>query len=116
MLHPCSKPNCPNLVPMTASRCPAHAAVPWHSNNPRRHQRTNGWAWSRTRQRILDRDVHRCGCGAPASQVDHVLSIGQGGSDDDSNLRAICLHCHAKKTATEAALALQKDRDSFSRM
>jgi 5-methylcytosine-specific restriction endonuclease McrA len=43
-------------------------------------------------------------CGKPgAQQVDHVLAVSQGGSDEDTNLAAIHAYpCHAAKTAREA--------------
>ena len=40
-------------------------------------------------------------CGKPANQVDHVLPVGLGGEDEASNLRAICGHCHERKSAQE---------------
>jgi 5-methylcytosine-specific restriction enzyme A len=59
--------------------------------------------WARTRRRILRRDGHACRlCGAPATDVDHVIPASQGGTDADSNLQAICQACHGKKTAQEA--------------
>lgn len=42
---------------------------------------------------------HRAG----ADQVDHVVPVSQGGSDEDDNLAAIHSQpCHARKTAAEA--------------
>lgn len=52
-------------------------------------------SWRRVRQRILRRDQHRCQlCGAPADDVDHIVKWIDGGSDDPSNLRAICSRCN----------------------
>jgi 5-methylcytosine-specific restriction endonuclease McrA len=34
-------------------------------------------------------------------EVDHVIRLDQGGSNDASNLVALCRECHGKKTATE---------------
>ncbi|SFY16506.1 HNH endonuclease [Azotobacter vinelandii] len=40
-----------------------------------------------------------------ADEVDHITPLSQGGTDDDSNLRAIASRpCHARKTAREAAM------------
>ena len=36
-----------------------------------------------------------------ASEVDHILPLHKGGTDDDGNLQALCHDCHAEKTATE---------------
>lgn len=34
-------------------------------------------------------------------QVDHILALFNGGSNDESNLVALCPNCHAKKTMAE---------------
>ena len=34
-------------------------------------------------------------------EVDHTIGLFQGGSNDMSNLRALCPHCHRKKTVDE---------------
>lgn len=36
-----------------------------------------------------------------ANQIDHILSKGQGGNDDPSNLQSICMECHKEKTAKD---------------
>lgn len=59
--------------------------------------------WPRTRARVLRRDGHRCvRCGARATHVDHRVPGHLGGTDDDSNLEALCPPCHATKTGREA--------------
>jgi hypothetical protein len=46
-------------------------------------------------------------CGACAAtldetyEVDHKLALYKGGSNDESNLVALCPHCHRKKTVEE---------------
>ena len=52
-------------------------------------------AWRKVRARVLARDRYRCQlCGAPASEVDHIVRVADGGGDHLSNLRAICLRCN----------------------
>lgn len=34
-------------------------------------------------------------------EVDHIIALCDGGTNEDSNLRALCRPCHAKKTAEE---------------
>ena len=54
----------------------------------------------RTRAVVMIRDGHRCQlCGAPATDVDHVLPVSEGGRDDPSNLRALCAHCNRSSVA-----------------
>lgn len=56
------------------------------------------------RYRILDRDGFRCQyCGARAPdvelEVDHVVSVHDGGSDAETNLIAACFRCNRGKKA-----------------
>lgn len=66
--------------------------------------------WNQVRNAILQRDGHRCQhiredtgkpCNAYATDVDHILSNKEGGSDKWSNLQALCPYHHSRKTATE---------------
>jgi len=69
-------------------------------------ERTRGGNWMRTIARIMRRDHGLCQCdecqAAPAPliahQVDHIVELADGGSDDDANLRAMNRGCHARKT------------------
>jgi len=71
--------------------------------------------WARIRQRILRRDQSTCYvCGGGATHVDHVIPASRGGSDDDSNLRAMCARCHAHKSGQEGN-ALRPKRASRKR-
>ncbi|MDI3835105.1 HNH endonuclease [Pseudomonas aeruginosa] len=69
-----------------------------------------GRPWRRKRDLILKRDGYMCQCSECkgvkriATEVDHIIPLSQGGTDDDSNLMAIAGHpCHARKTARESA-------------
>lgn len=57
------------------------------------------WAW--TRSIVLRRDDRQClNCGAPATEVDHIVEIQDGGAEFDlANLRSLCHACHACKTS-----------------
>ncbi|WP_222943066.1 HNH endonuclease [Stenotrophomonas maltophilia] len=37
-----------------------------------------------------------------ATEVDHIVNVAEGGSDDETNLQAICAECHGVKTQAEA--------------
>ena len=60
--------------------------------------------WERLRRLVLDRDGWRCqACGkAGRLEVDHKRSLHLGGSNDPSNLQALCRGCHFGKTRAEA--------------
>ncbi|WBM34138.1 HNH endonuclease [Pseudomonas sp. NY11382] len=65
-----------------------------------------GRPWRRIRERILLRDQYTCcGCGVVTQdlEVDHIINVAEGGSDEDSNLQSLCVPCHQAKTAVEAA-------------
>lgn len=59
---------------------------------------------------MLQRDDHRCtvglsGCYVVADQVDHVVQVADGGSNEKSNLRTVCNACHRKLTARNGSRA-----------
>lgn len=65
-----------------------------------------GRPWRRIRERVLLRDQYTCcGCGLVTQEleVDHIINVAEGGSDDESNLQSLCVPCHQAKTAAEAA-------------
>jgi 5-methylcytosine-specific restriction endonuclease McrA len=39
-----------------------------------------------------------CGCGQPATDVDHIVSRAAGGSDDHANLQSLAHGHHSRKT------------------
>jgi len=41
-------------------------------------------------------------CTGTADEVDHILEFADGGTDDDSNLRSLCIDHHRRKTAAHA--------------
>lgn len=97
---PCREPGCPERA-VERGRCAAHRVAPWSGSTPRSSR-----PWDRLRRHVLTRDEHRCYlCGAPADQVDHVVPRFEGGTDDPDNLAAICVPCHALKSAAEAKRA-----------
>jgi len=35
-------------------------------------------------------------------ELDHIVNVAQGGTDDESNLQSLCSPCHKKKTLKES--------------
>jgi 5-methylcytosine-specific restriction protein A len=74
-----------------------------------RHKRGYGTAWDKLRLVVLQRDCHVCTCSEcqrtgrirPATEVDHRIPKGRGGTDDLDNLGAINSECHKRKTLLE---------------
>ena len=58
-----------------------------------------------TKKKVAASQSWKCGaCGATLDEtyeVDHRLALYKGGSNDVSNLVALCPHCHRKKTVEE---------------
>lgn len=81
------------------SRCRAHGGKAWKRTDPASKHRY-GADWQKLRARVL-REQPRCECGAPATDVDHIVAHADGGSDDRSNLRALCRGCHKRHTAEQ---------------
>jgi 5-methylcytosine-specific restriction protein A len=69
-------------------------------------ERTRGRAWMEIRKRVLRANplcVHctKAGRLAPATEVDHIKPLAQGGTDDGDNLQGLCEPCHKAKSAHE---------------
>src|SRR5690606_8465959 len=104
----CAEPGCPDLT-VDNRHCQAHKREPWKGTRKRSSRR-----WERKRQRGLRRDRWQCepckreGRKTKATEVDHIVPLSQGGTDDDDNPRAICRDCHKAKTQQEANAARVK--------
>ncbi|MGR3963825.1 HNH endonuclease [Pseudomonas sp. 910_23] len=92
----------PRLTPVTtrkvSSVAEAAGADSWGMGR-------GGRPWRRKREAILIRDNYTCRvCGLTTKdlEVDHIINIAQGGTDDDGNLQALCIPCHKAKTALES--------------
>nr|WP_310615838.1 HNH endonuclease signature motif containing protein [Pantoea cypripedii] len=105
----CRKHGCAKTTTDQSGYCPDHINEGWqqHQRGQSRHQRGYGSAWDIRRARILTRDKHLCqqclrnGRATAAKTVDHIKPKAHGGTDDDSNLEALCWPCHKSKTARE---------------
>jgi 5-methylcytosine-specific restriction endonuclease McrA len=58
--------------------------------------------WQQLAASVLARDNYICrlmlpGCKVEASIADHIRERKAGGSDDPSNLRAVCASCHNRR-------------------
>ena len=101
----CSEPGCPLLV-TGSSRCEEHTVKRphnWTSHpSPAAARRRRGAAWMSTRRAVMKRDRYTCWvCGGTATEVDHRVSLANGGTDSLANLAAICHPCHVTKTRAE---------------
>lgn len=66
--------------------------------------RTRGRKWMEIRSRVMRRDGYMCQCGKCkgkkllADEVDHIVPLFKGGTDDLDNLMAMNKDCHEDKT------------------
>ncbi|MBE7519561.1 MAG: HNH endonuclease [Thermoflexaceae bacterium] len=54
---------------------------------------------------ILERDGHQCvacGAGGVRFEVDHIVPLAAGGSNELANLRTLCVPCHRRRAARPA--------------
>lgn len=82
--------------------------MPWSKES--RHARGYGTSWDKLRLVILRRDNYLCQCPdclggekriRPATEVDHIKPKAEGGTDAESNLRAVNSECHKRLTALQ---------------
>lgn len=72
------------------------------ASNSRRDYR-----WKKLRLRVLRRDGNTCAyCGDVATEVDHVIPLVRGGSDDAENLVACCRSCNSRKKDQQVGVFL----------
>ena len=72
-----------------------------------RQARGYGRAWELVRDVAMNRDCGLCqvcrraGTATAATEVDHIIGKAKGGTDELSNLQAICRSCHKAKTMAD---------------
>lgn len=81
------------------------AVVDTHQPKSKWGHGRGGRPWRRKRDEIFKRDKHTCQvCGRIGGELelDHILNVARGGTDDDKNLQTICKTCHIPKTHAES--------------
>ena len=114
MATPCRQHLCPELVTSRAMQgyCDKHSELRGGWTRYAKQQGTNtergyGYTWQKLRLRVLERDGYLCvTCTAnskhvQATDVDHIKPKAYGGTDDVSNLQALCGQCHNRKSSLE---------------
>lgn len=105
--RPCRVAGCPALV--TAGYCWRHGGGGSRWSDPRRLEppRIRGAKLQAMRARLFQQQpvcelCERGGVGVVATIRDHRIPLAEGGTEDESNVQALCANCHAIKTAAEA--------------
>ena len=114
-------PGCPEVIEGKNSYCTGHdpwsRRSPWAGSASQRHRAgSSGWAWTALRKRVLRRDGHRCKCGRPATDIDHIIPVAECvrrglNPDDLANLQAICDDCHRTKTTQDRLRGIRRPRE-----
>lgn len=101
--RPCSYPGCPKLT--DGRFCPEHEAqenkrYERYDRNPAT-KRLYGYVWKRIRDSYVRAHPFCENCYAkgmliPTEEVHHRLPLSEGGTNDRSNLIALCKSCHAR--------------------
>lgn len=109
---PCRHTGCAVLAYTKSGYCDRHAheAVKEWVKAPGESGR-GGRPWRRLRDQVLRRDGYLCQCEncklrpmpLVAHEVDHIVPLADGGTDDPGNLRGINRDCHKIKSKSEAA-------------
>lgn len=98
--RPCRENGCPNYG-IHRGWCEVHAKQHEHDYDQDRgwpSQRGYGEAWRQLRTDYLRAHPHCVSCGELATDVHHILPRNKGGTDDWSNLEALCHECHSRIT------------------
>ncbi|MDO4895002.1 HNH endonuclease [Moraxella sp.] len=77
------------------------------TKEPRKNwgQARGGRPWRRLKDEILARDNYTCQCCGRVGgklELDHIVNVAQGGTNNKSNLQILCQSCHKTKTQTES--------------
>jgi 5-methylcytosine-specific restriction protein A len=105
--RPCSVPGCPGLIDGAGKYCEEHAGL-YDRARGSAAARGYGHRWRSLRRMYLRRHPvcvdpfgRHIDQVVPATEVDHIIPRGNGGTDEESNLQALCKSCHSFKTLRE---------------
>lgn len=103
----CMRPGCPGIVRngvcSTCGPLRKPRMVEYDSTRGTSAARGYGYRWRQLRENfILDHplcvECAALGLTVAATDVDHIVAKRNGGTDDESNLQALCHACHSAKT------------------
>ena len=81
---------------------------------PTRNQAAYSGDWPTLVKQIIQRDpwcqLRFPNCERLSVQVDHILGVSEGGTNDPTNLRGVCKRCHARRTGQQGARAANAKR------
>lgn len=93
----CAYPGCGSLAVPGTHRCADHATH-YDDNRPSAARRGYDRRWRRLRKYYLSKHPVCVRCGRPATEVDHIIPLADGGTHHEDNLQPLCKPCHSRKT------------------
>ena len=105
--------SCGRAIPNQAHAawCPRGRA--WKTR-PKKNQQLYSGDWPVLVKQILRRDpwcmLRGTGCERLSVEVDHIVAVSDGGTNDPENLRGVCKRCHARRTGQQGARAANAKR------
>lgn len=99
--RPCPEPHCPNLD------CREHQRPAWRTRTGPPVVRITGRRLQRMRAALFARSPWCAHCLEQGQETratirDHIVPLAEGGTEDPSNIQALCLDCSDLKTAAES--------------
>ena len=102
MAKVCNVKGCPDIA-TSGGRCGKHQRIPWEGR--RGFEGYKGDYLKARRQTLKEEPVCQlCGIN-PSITTDHIIPKSQGGSNDRTNLRALCQQCHDRRSQAQATAA-----------
>ena len=115
--QPCRHPGCGALA-QGKPYCEKHekdvknvSRKRFDKTRPSSAKRGYSWKWQKLRKVKLRQNpiCEADGCDQPASEVDHIVPMAQGGGNESENLQALCKACHSRKTALQDSRFVRRD-------
>jgi len=105
--RPCSHPKCGNL------NCTRHQAAAWRTTSGPPPPRIRGRQLQRLRMQLFAAHPWcvlclRRGVKKAATIRDHIIPLGEGGRDDETNEQGLCHDCSDIKTRAESARGVRR--------
>lgn len=100
----CRQPSCPNMAQSNGlcHTCAAYQGQASYIEKGTKAERGYPADWEKRRLRILQRDPVCKACELELSnEVDHLVPLERGGSNEDANLQGLDKTCHSRKTQYE---------------